>query len=77
MKEIDRVFRSLADPSRRELLDRLHAKNGQTLSELCKGLESIPNKRLVLTWGDVADAADAAKHSRVPLIPRLLARWCA
>src|SRR5450755_1816533 len=39
MKEIDKVFKALADPSRRELLDRLHAKNGQTLSELCKGLD--------------------------------------
>ncbi len=38
MKAIDQVFKALADPSRRELLDRLHAKNGQTLSELCKGL---------------------------------------
>jgi|ERR1035438_9416113 DNA-binding transcriptional ArsR family regulator len=38
MKEIDKVFKALADPSRRELLDRLHASNGQTLSELCKGL---------------------------------------
>jgi DNA-binding transcriptional ArsR family regulator len=39
MKAIDKVFKALADPSRRELLDRLHAKNGQTLSELCKGLD--------------------------------------
>ena len=39
MKEMDKVFKALADPSRRELLDRLHAKNGQTLSELCSGLE--------------------------------------
>lgn len=39
MKEIDKVFKALADPSRRELLDRLHARNGQTLSELCKGLD--------------------------------------
>ena len=38
MRAIDKVFKALADPSRRELLDRLHAKNGQTLSELCKGL---------------------------------------
>ena len=38
MKDIDQVFKALADPSRRELLDRLHAKNGQTLSELCAGL---------------------------------------
>src|SRR6478735_11196264 len=34
----DAVFRALADPSRRLLLDRLHAKNGQTLGELCEGL---------------------------------------
>ena len=34
----DAVFRALADESRRELLDRLHAENGQTLGELCEGL---------------------------------------
>ena len=39
LKEIDKVFKALADPSRRELIDRLHAKNGQTLSELCQGLD--------------------------------------
>jgi DNA-binding transcriptional ArsR family regulator len=39
MKAIDKVFKALADPNRRELLDRLHARNGQTLSELCKGLD--------------------------------------
>ncbi len=39
MTEIDKVFKALADPSRRKLLDRLHAKNGQTLSELCNELE--------------------------------------
>lgn len=32
------MFKALADPSRRELLDRLHTRNGQTLGELCKGL---------------------------------------
>ncbi|MDQ0471508.1 ArsR/SmtB family transcription factor [Labrys wisconsinensis] len=35
----DAVFRALADASRRQLLDRLHARNGQTLGELCQGLE--------------------------------------
>ena len=34
---MDAVFRALADSSRRKLLDRLHAKNGQTLNELCDG----------------------------------------
>ena len=35
----DAVFRALADASRRKLLDRLHARNGQTLGELCRGLQ--------------------------------------
>ena len=34
---MDAVFKALADPVRRQLLDRLHVKNGQTLSELCEG----------------------------------------
>jgi len=39
MDDADLVFRALADPSRRLLLDRLFAKNGQTLSDLCNGIE--------------------------------------
>src|SRR4051795_7452685 len=35
---IDVVFRALADPSRRQLLDSLNGRNGQTLRELCSGL---------------------------------------
>jgi DNA-binding transcriptional ArsR family regulator len=34
---MDDVFRALADPVRRQLLDSLHARNGQTLGELCEG----------------------------------------
>jgi len=34
------VFKALADPSRRALLDRLHAKNGQTLGELCAPMDT-------------------------------------
>lgn len=33
------VFKALADPSRRKLLDQLYARNGQTLGELCEHLE--------------------------------------
>jgi uncharacterized protein YndB with AHSA1/START domain/DNA-binding transcriptional ArsR family regulator len=36
---MDKVFRALADGSRRQLLDRLNARNGQTLTELCAGLD--------------------------------------
>ena len=35
---MDDVFRALADPSRRQLLDRLQAEQGQSLRELCDGL---------------------------------------
>ena len=37
--DADLVFRALADPSRRLLLDRLFLRNGQTLGELCDGIE--------------------------------------
>jgi DNA-binding transcriptional ArsR family regulator len=37
---MDRVFKALADPSRRQLLDHLHADNGQTLGQLCAPLTS-------------------------------------
>ena len=36
---MDEVFKALADPTRRQLLDSLHARNGQTLRELCSGLD--------------------------------------
>src|SRR6266446_2615803 len=35
---MDEVFKALADSSRRQLVDRLHDSNGQTLSELCEHL---------------------------------------
>lgn len=37
--DLDKVFKALADSGRRLLLDQLHAKNGQTLGELCQHLE--------------------------------------
>lgn len=36
--DTDAVFRALADRSRRDLLDRLFERNGQTLLELTAGL---------------------------------------
>ena len=37
--QTDRVFKALADPTRRSLLDSLHKRNGQTLGELCRQLD--------------------------------------
>ena len=48
---LDAVFKALADPSRRKLLDVLHTNNGQTLSELCAHLamsRQAVTKHLVL-----------------------------
>jgi len=48
---MDKAFKALADPTRRKLLDRLHADNGQTLNELCERLamtRQAVTKHLVL-----------------------------
>ena len=37
--DTDTLFRALADPSRRKLLDLLHAHDGRTLSELCSHVD--------------------------------------
>ena len=38
-RQMDAVFKALADRSRRKLLDRLHRSNGRTLGELCQHLD--------------------------------------
>src|ERR1043165_137136 len=48
---MDKVFKALADESRRELLDRLYAENGQTLGQLGQRLaitRQAVTKHLVL-----------------------------
>lgn len=37
--DIDNVFKALADPGRRRLLDQLHSDNGQTLTALCDHMD--------------------------------------
>src|SRR6516225_8950757 len=57
MASIDDVFKALADTSRRRLLDSLNARNGQTLRELCIGLDmarqSVSKHLAVLEAADV------------------------
>jgi uncharacterized protein YndB with AHSA1/START domain/DNA-binding transcriptional ArsR family regulator len=58
---MDAVFKALADPSRRELLDRLNARNGLTLGELCDGLgmarQSVTKHLAVLEAANVVTTA--------------------
>jgi DNA-binding transcriptional ArsR family regulator len=56
VKDVDAVFKALADPNRRELLDRLFAKNGQTLNELCQGIDMA--RQSVSQHLDVLEAAN-------------------
>ena len=47
----DKVFKALADASRRQILDRLHIKGGLTLAELCENHDmsrQAVSKHLVL-----------------------------
>ena len=39
VSDIDKVFKALADPNRRRLLDLLHQENGQTLTALCEQMD--------------------------------------
>ncbi len=49
------VFKALADPNRRLLLDRLYENNGQTLAELCQDLDMT--RQAVTKHLDVLEAA--------------------
>lgn len=53
---MDAVFKALADSSRRELLDRLRADNGQTLSQLCEGLAGMTRQAVSKHLGVLEEA---------------------
>ena len=64
----DAVFHALADPSRRALLDRLRARNGQTLAELCEGLamtRQAVTKHLAIL--EQANLVSTLRHGREKL----------
>ena len=65
---MDEVFKALADGSRRALLDRLHVRNGQTLSELCDGLamtRQAVTKHLAIL--EAANLVTTFRHGREKL----------
>ena len=71
--EMDPVFRALADPTRRRLLDRLGERNGQTLGELCAGLDiarqSVSKHLAVLEarpWSSPSGGAGRSSTSSTP-----------
>lgn len=80
----DALFRAIADPSRRLLLDRLHARDGQTLGELEAVLPHMTRPavmkhlRLLETAGIVVSHRDGRRrlHYLNPVpIRRLHDRW--
>jgi DNA-binding transcriptional ArsR family regulator len=62
MKDADAVFRALSDRSRRTLLDRLHERDGQTLTELCVHLDM--SRQAVTQHLDVLEGAHLVVTSR-------------
>lgn len=61
-RDTDRLFKALADPSRRKLLDLLHAHDGRSLNELCEHLAMT--RQGVTQHLDVLEAADLVSSVR-------------
>ncbi len=82
---MDAVFRALADPVRRGLLDALRQRGGQTLGELCEGrgmTRQAVSKHLAVLEG--ASLVAAEKRGREKLhylnptpIHEIAERWIA
>ncbi|OEU88040.1 ArsR family transcriptional regulator [Streptomyces abyssalis] len=80
---MDEVFKALADPSRRLLLDSLNSRNGQTLRELCAGLEmarqSVSKHLAVLEAANLVTTAwrgrEKLHHLNAVPINAIAERW--
>lgn len=59
----DPLFKALADPNRRKLLDVLHANDGQTLGQLCEHVEMT--RQGVTQHLDVLEAANLVTTLRI------------
>ena len=60
--DTDALFKALADPSRRKLLDLLHAHDGRTLNELCEHLDMT--RQGVTQHLDLLEAANLVATAR-------------
>src|SRR6201986_147263 len=56
------LFKALADPSRRKLLDLLHAHDGRTLNEMCQHLDMT--RQGVTQHLDLLEAANLVATAR-------------
>lgn len=65
---VDEVFKALADPSRRLLLDSLNELDGQTLRQLCSGLtmarQSVSKHLAVLEAANLISTARRGREKR-------------
>ena len=85
LDDTDLLFKALADPSRRTLLDLLHAHDGRTLNELCEHLDM--SRQGVTQHLELLEAADliaTVREGRVKLhflnpvpLQRIYERWIA
>ena len=83
--DTDALFKALADPSRRRLLDLLHAHDGRTLNQLCEHLDMT--RQGVTQHLHVLESANlvaAVRHGREKLhflnpvpLQEIYARWIA
>jgi DNA-binding transcriptional ArsR family regulator len=60
--DADALFKALADPSRRKLLDLLHAHDGRTLNELCEHMDMT--RQGVTQHLDLLEAANLVATAR-------------
>jgi len=60
--DTDLLFKALADPSRRKLLDLLHANDGRTLNQLCEHLDMT--RQGVTQHLDILEAANLVATAR-------------
>jgi DNA-binding transcriptional ArsR family regulator len=61
-RDTDALFKALADPNRRKLLDLLHAHDGRTLNELCDHMDMT--RQGVTQHLDVLEAANLIATER-------------